>query len=90
LRVSRSQSYAIRAHRLSNVLDLLWSEILVAQSQLVLDVVIDRARDTDATREGEAFQSRSNIHPIAVQSFPLDNHIAQVDANAKVHLAMLG
>ena len=80
-------TYSPHPHRLGDVLDRLFAQILVAQRQLVLDMVIHRPRDADAARLGQAFQSCGNVDPVPVEPLALDNHIAHVDADAKLHLA---
>ena len=81
--------YPIRSHRLGDVLDRLLTLILVVQRQLVLDLIVDRAGDADPTGNREAFQPRGDVDPIPIESLAFDDHIAQVDANAKLHLPMV-
>ena len=80
--------YPIRAYRLGDVLDCLLTLIVVVQRKFVLDMIVDRARDADTTGNREAFQSRGDVDPIAIESFTFHDHIAQIDANAKLHLPM--
>ena len=51
----RLHHHPIHPHRLGNVLDRLLTQILVVQRQLVLDLVIDRARDADTAGNSPDF-----------------------------------
>jgi hypothetical protein len=53
-------------------------------------VVVGRTRDAYSTREGETLQSRSDVDAITIQSLAFDDYIPQVDANAELHLPLLG
>src|SRR5713101_6903691 len=74
-------------HRLNNVLDLLCSEVLVAERQLALDLIVHDAGDADAAGVGETLQSRGDVDAIAVDLLALDHHVAEIDANAEFHPA---
>ncbi len=84
----RLRPHPIHPHRLLDILDGLFSQILERQSQLVLDVVVDGFRDADASALGQSLDSGRNIDSIAVDPFPFHNHIPQVDADTKLHSAI--
>src|SRR5262249_3589193 len=50
----------------------------------------DCPRNADATRLGQAFQACGNVDPVAVESLSLYRYIAQIDADTKLHPALLG
>src|SRR5215471_14945945 len=70
-----------------DVLDGLLAYVFIEKREFVLDLVVDCARNADAARLGETFQPRSDIDPVAVNLFALDHHIAEIDADAKLHPA---
>src|SRR5216684_8401680 len=82
------EHYPQHPHRLGDVLDRLWAEVLVAQRELVAQVLADGAGDTDAAGFGETLQARRHIDPVAVDLFALDHHVAEVDPDAEFHPAL--
>ena len=48
------------------------------------------ARDTDATRLGQSFQSRGHIDPVAVDIFALDNDVTDVNPDTQLQAMILG
>ena len=49
---------------------------------------MDRVRDADAAGLGETLQSRRDVHPVAINLRALDHHVAEVDADTKLHAAL--
>ena len=47
------------------------------------------ARNADAAGVGETLQPRRDVDPITVDLIALDHHVAEVDADAKLHPALL-
>jgi hypothetical protein len=80
--------HPIDLHRPGDVLDGLLPQGLVGQRQFILDVLIDRARNANTPWLGQALQPCGNVDAVAVEPFPLYDHIAQVDANTKLHLTV--
>ena len=59
--------------------------------QFAFDLVEGRAGDANAARLGQLLKPRGDVHAIAVDgSVVLLDHIAQVDADAKLHAPVLG
>ena len=79
-----------RRHRLGDILDRLRADVLEAGRQLVLDLIEGAARDADAVGLGQAFQPRGHVDPVAEQLVALNHHVADVDADAQAHPAVLG
>ena len=61
----------------------------IRQGKFVLDLVIDRARDTEPTTISQALQACSDIHPVPINPLTLDDDITHVDANTIFHLAVI-
>ena len=78
------------AHRLGDVLDRLFPEILEREIELALDLLIDGARDADATRLGQPFQSRRDVHRIPVDPIAFRRDVSHVHSDAKKHPPVLG
>jgi hypothetical protein len=77
-----------RPHRLNDVLDRLFAQILVLQGQFILDLVVNRAREEHPAWVGQPLQPGGHIDPITVDLFAIDHHIAHVQADAKLHAAV--
>ena len=74
------------ADRTRDVLDTLVAEIFEFDIfQPLADLVAHRARNTNAARLGERFQTGGDIDTIAKDVVVLDNHIAEVDADAELN-----
>jgi len=63
------------------------AEPLIPHRQLVVDLVIRGARQTDAAALGQPLDAGRDVDPIPVETIALDNDIPQVDANTEHHLA---
>jgi hypothetical protein len=73
-------------HGGGNVLYFLGADIGELHRQLVGDLFVDRARDTDAADFGETFQPRRDVDAVAQQITVALHHIADGDADAEGHL----
>ncbi len=81
---------AVHTHRLGDVLDLLIPQIVVGEFELASDLFPHRARYTQATRLGQALQSRSDVHAVSVDPLPIRGHISHVDPDTELHPASFG
>ena len=70
-------------------LSLLFTQKLELKIQLSLDLIECCSRNQDAPGFGQSFQSRRDIHAVAIDVLPFDNHIAKVYANAEFELFFL-
>ena len=48
------------------------------------DLIAHRARDADAAGLGERFQARRHVDAVAEDVVVLDDHVAQIDADAEL------
>src|SRR6266849_10835860 len=78
----RPRQHSEHPHRLGDILDRLWAEVLVTQRELVAEVLADSARDADAAGVGEALETRGDVDAVAVNLFAIHHHVAKVDADA--------
>src|SRR5439155_26398673 len=76
------RQHAIDAHGIRDVLDLAIPERLIAAHHLVLDLLVDRARDVDRTRLGNTLDAGGNVDAVAVDIVLLNDDIAEIDANS--------
>ena len=85
-RVGRVQSDAKGRDRPDDVLDGLLAEILERDVEPVadLDLVAHRARHADAARLGQLLQTRGHVHAVAEDVVVLEDHVAEVDADAEL------
>src|SRR5215813_1652408 len=77
---------AIYAHRPRDVLDGVLTAELERERELALDLIVRGARDADPAGLGQAFETRGDVHAVAIQPLALDDDIAQIDPDAKPHL----
>ena len=70
-------------HWPGDVLYLLLAEILESVIELVADVISHNSADADATGLGQGLQPRGDIHAVAEDVAFLDDHVAEIDANAE-------
>src|SRR6266436_3916812 len=69
-----------------DVLDALVAEILEFEVvQSVTDLITHRAGDADATGLGEGFEARRHVDAVAKDVVFLNDHVAQIDADAELH-----
>jgi hypothetical protein len=76
--------------RLGDVLDLMLAQRVELQGKLVIDVLDDGTRNRDAAGLGQLLQTRGNIHALAVAVLALDDHVAEIDAHARVDALVFG
>jgi hypothetical protein len=76
--------------RLRDVLDALLAHVVERVGEPIADVVADRARDADAARFGQPIQPRGDIDAVAVDVIAIDNHVAEIDADAEDDALILG
>src|SRR5262249_38742710 len=68
-----------------DVLYGLFAEILEHHVfQPMVDLVAHRGRDADAARFGKHFETRGDVDTVAEDIVVLDDHVAQIDAEAKL------
>src|SRR5271166_3451711 len=70
--------------RSGDVLELLFAQIAEGEIKLAGGVFLDARRDTDSARLGERFQPRRDIDAFAENVAALGNHVAEINADAKL------
>jgi len=53
-------------------------------------MVADRARDADAAGCGQPLQPRGDVDAVAINVVAVDDHVAEIDPDAKAQAALLG
>ena len=76
-------------HRPGDVLHRLLAQVLEHDAELVAHRIAHRARDEDAARIGERLEPRGDVDAVAVDVVALDDHVAQVDADAELDAAVV-
>ena len=71
-------------HRPGDVLDLLLAQILEDEGQPVAHVVVDRIGDEHPAGIGQGFDPRGDVDAVAIEVVALDDHIAEIDADAQL------
>ena len=77
-------AHRIGAHRPCDVLDAVLADVVEGVRKLVPDLVSDHSGDANSTGLGECLQPCRDIHTVAEDVVLLNDHVAEVDANAKL------
>ena len=75
-------------HRPGDVLDLLLAQILEDKGQPVAHVVVDRIGDEHPAGIGQGFDPRGDVDAVAIEVVALDDHVAEIDADAQFDAAV--
>src|SRR6266536_712978 len=89
LRGAAVEAHSVRSHRPRYVLELLLAGIVKNHVQLVTDVPVRIFRNADAAGLSNRFKPRRYIHTIAEDILAFDQHVTQIDADAKQHAPIL-
>src|SRR5262249_58450896 len=78
------QMNSVNTDRSSNVLDRLLTHIVEFETEFILNLVTYDARNHDAARIGQGFQSCRYIDPVPEDVIPIDNDIADINAHTEL------
>src|SRR5690348_8891068 len=76
------------ANRPVDILDINLAAVLEANVDPIANTFVDDRGDANAAGLGDRFKARGDVHAIAVNVIALDDHIAQIDANAENNLLL--
>ena len=79
--------HAIHADRPGDILECVLAHVLETKIELARDLIIDARRNADAPGFGDGFKPRGDIDAIAEQIVVFYDHVAEIDPDAKLHLA---
>src|SRR5262245_19932887 len=88
----RHRADPIDAYRPGDVFDALLAEIVESKAQPVAYLLVHRARDQYRSRLGQGFEPRRDINAITVEVLAVDDHVAEIDADAELdaHVGRFG
>ena len=66
------------------------AQFLTPEFKFVFDLFESASRYTDAPGRCQGFQTGRHIHPVTINPLAVDDHIAEIDADAKQHAPLLG
>ena len=72
-------------YRLGNIFQTALADILEWNLNDLPNLIVDGLRDTNSSRLGDLFEANSDVHAGTVKIVLLGNHIARINANAKLH-----
>ena len=78
----RAEENAVSAHWARYVLDLLLAHVGEREIELVAHLVPDDPADADPARLGQGFQTRRDVHAVAVDVVLVDDDVAEVQPDA--------
>ena len=78
------------AHRPIDVLERPLAHILEAEIEPIADIVPDPSGDDDPARSRDAFEPRRHVDAVTIDVAGLDDHVADIDADAKLDAAVPG
>ena len=84
-----SVKHAVYPHGLVDVLDLLLALEFEPDRELLLDVIVDSARDHHPTGLGQSFQSGRDVDAVAIKVTAFGDHVTEIDAYAEDHAAVV-
>ena len=82
--------HAIHGHRVCEVFYLLLAHRLETEGKLLIHLPDDLIRDVHAARLGHLLQPRGDVYPFAIAVFILDDHFAEIDADAHLDAIVRG
>jgi hypothetical protein len=71
-----------------NILDLLLAQIVKHKGQPIANVVVDRIGDEHPAGIGQGFDACGDVDAVTVEVVALDDHIAEIDADAQFDAAV--
>src|SRR5262245_14779515 len=81
---------AISSNRLSDILQILDTNIVETDLDLALCVVLCGARDQDAARFSDGLKSRCNVDALAVKVAAFDHDVAETDTDTENDMSAFG
>ncbi len=81
----RHREHPVDPHRPGDVFDRPLAQRFELQGQLVLDLVVGAAGNTNSARVGQTFQTCGNIDAVPVQSAFFRDHVAKINPNPELH-----
>jgi hypothetical protein len=81
-------SHPVDPHRPDDVLDLLLTQILKAKRQPVANLIMNRIGNEHPAGIGQGFDPCRDVDAIAVKVVALDDHVAEIDADAQLDAAL--
>ncbi len=82
------RSDTVDPHRSGDVLDLLLAEVIEDKGQPVADVIVNRVGHKHGTGLGQGLNARRDVDAVAIEIVALDDHIAEIDADAQFDAAV--
>jgi hypothetical protein len=76
-------AHPVDAHQPGDVLDLLLAQVFEDKGQPVANLVVNRIGDEHPAGIGQGFDPRGDVDAVAIEVVALDDHIAEIDADAQ-------
>src|SRR5690349_12445828 len=73
-------------YRASNVFEFPFADVVECEIKLAGCIFLDPRRNTDATRLGQSFEPRRDVHPIAENIAVLDHNVADINSDTEIDL----
>jgi hypothetical protein len=86
--VGAFRPHPIDAYWPGDVLDLLLAQILEDKGEPVANVIVNRIGDEHPAGIGERFDPGSDVDAVAIEVVALDDHVAEIDADAQLDTAV--
>ena len=81
---------AIYVHRLGNVLQPALADVLEWNLYDLPNLIVDGLREENSSGLRQLFEANSNVHTGAVKIVVFGDYVPEVDADAELHLLLLG
>src|ERR1700677_4725112 len=81
--------HSIGPYRTSDILEVLLAQIGELDIHFAANLIIGRRRDADATGFGDALQPSCDVDTVTENIIALNEDVAEVDTDPKLHLPVL-
>ena len=86
--MGRGRRDPVDPHRPGNIFDLLLAQILKDKGQPVAHLIMNRIGDEHSAGIGQSLDPRRDVDAVAIEVVALDDHIAEIDADAHFDAAV--
>ena len=73
-----------------NIFNPLFTDWINPVGDFILNLIIYRTGNKNAARIGQIFQSSGDVDPVTIEPSTIFDHVAQIDADSKMHLTLPG
>ena len=88
--MAKAREDAINPNRLGNILQTALTDILERNLDDLANLIVDGLRDANSARLGQLLEANRDVYAGAVKIVVFGDYVPEVDADAELHLLLLG